>query len=397
MIKLKKRYRINYKNLAIALLTVFAIVLVAGLGIKKITSLFTKEKDPIVEKPKEEPQHDPKEDEITSFSFINVGDLLYHSTFIKDTSVENFAKNYQYVKKWFNDTDLVMGNYETTTNPNREYSGYPNFNTPANALVAIKDAGFDILNTNNNHTLDTGIQGVKTTLENARENGLLTVGTQLENEPRRLDVEVNKIKVGILSYSYGYNGIDAWVDEEDKATYLNYIDETKMEREIKESNTLNDFTLINIHWGDEYHTKPNDFQVDLAHKMSEWGADVILGSHPHVIQTAEKINNTYVIYSHGNFVSDQRLESLDDIETERGLITEIIFEKNHTQDIKDITSFKNYPTWVRKYNSNPYYYNVIPTGMFLNGEIDLDLGSDSIRRIELADQVIKERIQIQEP
>lgn len=383
--------RLKPQGIIILLGVILSLTVMGAFAIKTLKS---KAKKPTVQE-KPDDQEEPKDevtDDITEVSFVNVGDLLYHDSFLLDQSVDSFKENYKFVKDWFKGTDLVMGNYETTTNPNRNYSGYPSFNTPISALTAIKDAGFDVLNTNNNHTLDTGLEGVKTTLESARQEGLKTVGTQFEDEPRRLDIEVKGIKFGILSYSYGYNGLDANLSSYEKETFINKIDEEKMEKEIKESHEVNDFTLINIHWGEEYAISPNSTQKNLAQKMSDWGADVILGSHPHVIQTFEKISDTYVIYSHGNFVSNQRLETMDDIETERGLITEIVFQKNMSDNTKTIQSVDTYPTWVNKYGDGPYYFNVIPTHLYLDGKIDIELSEDAKDRIQKAHDSVNARM-----
>lgn len=384
-----KRKNLKLKNWVKSSLVVI-LILGLSFGSYKVLNNLKQNDDPV------DHVEEPQEDKFVTINFINVGDLLMHAPFVRNANHEYYAENYMYVTDRFKKADIVMANYETTTNPNRPGSGYPVFNAPPILLHSLKKLGFDVINTNNNHSLDTGIEGLKSTITEARNAGLRTVGTQLENEARRLDLRKEGIKIGILSYSYGYNGIDVNLSQEEKDTYLNYIDEEKMEREIKESNALNDFTFVNMHWGYEYHTKENEMQTELAKKLAEWGVDIVFGTHPHVVQGAEKIGDTYVMYSHGNFISDQRLETLDDVETERSYISEATLEKNLTTGEAKVIDVSIDPTWVYKYRlNNDSQYRVLPTRMYLNGEIDLHLDSGLLQRLKDTDRIISERVRFE--
>lgn len=335
----------------------------------------------------------PQEPFITSVDFLTMGDLLYHSTFLQDQSVDAFYEGFKHMDSYFEEADFVLANYETTTNPKRKYSGYPMFNTPPNAMKAIKKSGINILNTNNNHTLDTGLEGVISTLETIRAENIMTVGTQLPEEPKRLDISKNGIKIGLVSFSYGYNGLESRITQDELDTYLSKINDAEIEKAITDSNQVNDFTLVIVHWGTEYQVDPTTMQKKLANNMSEWGADVIIGAHPHVVQPVEMINDTLVIYSLGNYVSDQRLESIKKIETERGLVVGFTLEKNLTEGTKQIKNKNAIPTWVyKRKNNNKTYYEVIPAKDFIDGKINLNLSADYQLRIKQTYEVISDRV-----
>ena len=365
--------------LVLALITTVWATIVIVKPDRKIEATYTKEFDTEL---------------VTSVDILTLGDLLYHRTFLRDPSEEAFYEGFKYMDKYFQEADIVIGNYETTTNPKREYAGYPMFNTPPTAIKAIKKSGIDILNTNNNHSLDSGLEGLKSTLQHIRQEGIKTVGTQLPGEPKRIDLRENGIRIGLLSFNYGYNGLEGRLTKEEFDVYVTKIDETKIEQAIKESKDFgNDFTLVIMHWGNEYQTEPSSFQKNLAKKISDWGADVIIGSHPHVVQPTEMIGDTLVIYSMGNYVSDQRLESLNMIETERGLVAGFTLEKNHSKNETKITNKKAIPTWVYKRKvGHPVYYEVVPAQDYLDGKLNLKLSSDNSNRVKLTQDIIGNRV-----
>lgn len=335
-----------------------------------------------------------EDDLVTEVDVLTLGDLLYHRTFLRDSSEKAFYEGFKHMDNYFKAADIVIGNYETTTNPKREYAGYPMFNTPNTAIKAIAKSGINVLNTNNNHSIDTGLDGIISTLNNIRDEGILTVGTQLPGESKRLDMNLKGISVGIVSYSYGYNGLEGRLTKEELDTYVNKIDEDKIEKSIKDSIDYgNDFTLVVIHWGNEYQVEPNSFQKNLAKKMSGWGADVVIGGHPHVMQPTEMIDDTFVIYSLGNYVSDQRLETLDNIETERGAVIGFTLEKNHSTGEKKVTKKHAIPTWVYKRKvGNLVYYEVLPAQDFLDGKLNVNLGANNRERVALTQSIVSKRL-----
>ena len=242
---------------------------------------------------------------------IMVHDYQYNEAYDPATGEYNFMHNFQDVKKYFQGNDLVIGNLELTFGgPDRPYASFPCFNTPDSFLDAVKDAGFDLLTTANNHSMDTGKAGIIRTLDKLDEYGIEHFGTYRSQEERDtiLYKDVNGIRFAFLSYTYGTNGIP--VPEE----YLvNLIDEDQMVSDIKEARKHADVVVVMPHMGNEYETYPRDIFVEWADLMFEAGADIVLASHPHVLQKMEYRTidhgdgeqDGFIIYSLGNFISSQ--------------------------------------------------------------------------------------------
>jgi len=313
-----------------------------------------------------------------------VGDIMFHSTQVKaaydnETGTYDFKPVFEPIKKYIDSVDLAIANFETVTaGPEHGYRGYPTFNSPADTLDAIKYAGFDILSTANNHSLDKGKEGIIETIDNINNVGLISVGTYKEPTSDILIQNVNGINLAILSYTYGLNGLDSLLTEEELSYMVNLIDENKIKSDIERADTLEvDSTLVIIHWGNEYQREPSEHQINLANKMIEWGADIILGSHPHVIQKSEIINyngeDKYIIYSMGNFVSNQRRETLGNISnkkyTEDGVIVQLQLEKNLQDGNTIIKEVKHVPTWVNRYMvDGKLRYEIMPVEDYINAE-----------------------------
>ena len=371
------------KKSIFALLIVFVVVVgivVMGLKGKPQDSLDT---------PKGE--NPPQEERIETVSLLSVGDIMFHDSQIEKVDSQPsgyfFEDSMALIKPYAQAADVAIANYESTSTPSSNYRGYPTFNSPVETLDAIKVTGFDILSTINNHTLDSGKQGLIDTYDAIVERDMIPLGTRTSPDHESLKtIEKNGIKLGFLAYTYGYNGLDGALSAQEHDYMVNFMDSEKIEREIEASiGAGNDFTIVMMHWGNEYQTSPSDEQVQLAVKMVEWGADIILGSHPHVVQEEVILGDSYVIYSMGNFVSNQRLETLDDIETERGLMLEFVLEKNFTTNESSIKSVDYMPLWVNKYTrDNANYHEVIPTKDFLDGKISPFVPEGSLDRIQSA-------------
>ena len=378
------------------------ILLIIGLFLASIALLFTinqfknKEKENIVVD-NENKQEEVIEDDIREISLVAVGDIMYHGHQIvkvpSQPSGYDYYDNLKLTKPYFKEADIAIGNYETTSTTSRGWASYPQFNTPPESIDALKDAGIDILSTINNHTLDSGKQGLIDTYNNIKSRGIIPLGTRVsEDQASLINIERKGIKLGFLAYTYGYNGLDFNLTEAEHQYMANKIDEDKIKSEIEKSNNLdNDFTVVMIHWGTEYSPNPNDMQRELANKMVEWGADIILGSHPHVVQASEMINDSFVIYSMGNFLSDQRLESLNNIDTERGLMVDLTLEKNFTTNESRIKDKEFIPLWVNKYYyEDRYFYETIVAKDFLDNKVNPYTPEGSRERIQSAyDETLK--------
>ena len=388
----------NKRKRSIIVLSVVLVALIGVLMFVKADPLNIINKTPSVSTPTPKDEDDtPPVDRVETITLMSVGDFLYHRPQTLKVSSEpsgyDYYNNLQYVKPYLENADITFGNYETTSTLTRDFVGYPTFNTPPESIDALKDAGFDILNTVNNHTLDSGKQGLIDTYNNIRNRGIKVVGTKIEPGDSVQVVVRKGISVGFVGYTYGYNGLESRLTQEEHTYMGSLIDDERMKKEIEYSKANNDFTIVSMHWGNEYQVVPSTFQKELANKVVGWGADVILGTHPHVIQPGEKIGDSYVIYSMGNFISDQRLETLDKIETERGVMLEIELTKNFTTDETTVGKVTPHPTWVNKYiKEGRSYYEVIPTLDYLEGRIKPYTPAGSKDRIQSAHDVVTQRI-----
>lgn len=242
---------------------------------------------------------------------IMVHDYQYNEAYDPATGEYDFMHNFQDAKKYFEGYDLVMGNLELTFGgTDRPYASFPCFNTPDSFLDAVKDAGFNLLTTANNHSMDTGKAGVIRTLDKLDEYGIEHFGTYRSQQERDtiLYKDVNGIRFAFLSYTYGTNGIPVPED------YLvNIIDDDVMVSDIREARKNADVVVVMPHMGNEYETYPRDIFVEWADMMFEAGADIVLASHPHVLQKMEYrtidhgngAHDGFIIYSLGNFISSQ--------------------------------------------------------------------------------------------
>lgn len=310
----------------------------------------------------------------------------------------DFSNQFSYIKDYVKDSDLAITNYETTSDPNREYSGYPAFNTPANYLKNIKEAGFDVVTTANNHALDTDEEGVQTTIEAIKEAGLDFVGTKAKDSDKILYKEINGIKVAILAYTYGANGKEDLLNVRDEVSSLNYLNEENIKSDIEEAKKNSaDFIIVYPHWGIEYESYPTDETIKLAHEMVDWGADLVIGNHPHVVQPVEVYKSEdgregIIAYALGNFISKQSLEVSGDIRVEQALSIEVTLEKDKKSGKKKLSDMKLHPLWVgTNYDQYGASSKTYLCEDFLEGGSKYDLVDDNMRaRIQQAyDMTIK--------
>ena len=297
----------------------------------------------------------------TSARIMANGDLLYHDIIYisakKSDGTYDFHENFEYVKPWLKQADLVLGDFEGTVNKDHYLAGYPLFNAPGEVMDAIKDAGYQVLDLAHNHILDSQIEGVVSTADAIEKAGMTPIGVYT-HEPRDkapfVIKEVNGIKVALLAYSYGFNGIEQSISQEDYNRYLSDLDEDKMKAEIERAEKEADITIIMPQMGVEYQIEPTEEQKKLYHKMIDWGADIIFGGHPHVVEPAETVEKNgdkkLIIYSMGNFISNQRIETMQDVEnakwTERGVLMDVTIKKKSGKTT--IETAQAHPSWVSR-------------------------------------------------
>jgi len=289
-----------------------------------------------------------------------VGDIMMHdgqiwSGYDPNTDTFDYTHFFSEIKHVINSSDIAVANLETTFGGKElKYTGYPMFNSPDELAATIKDAGFDVLVTSNNHCLDRGEKGVLRTLKVIEDYGLYSVGTNAspESAEQILIREMNGVKISFLAYTYGTNGIPI---PKGKAHLVNLIEEERILEDIKKARGQSDVVVVYLHFGQEYKLTPSEQQRQLAQLLLENGADLILGSHPHVVQPGEWISveeggeqiKKYAAYSLGNFISAQRYPH-----TEEGLILQVTFEKDLEKDRVYTKEILEFPTFVDKFKEN---------------------------------------------
>ncbi|WP_100065526.1 CapA family protein [Miniphocaeibacter massiliensis] len=320
------------------------------------------------------------------------GDIMYHPWTFRDVKDSDgnydFSHFYQEMQDEIIKSDLMIGNFETTSTPSRKMSGFPMFNTPEKAIEDLKKSGFDILTTANNHCIDSGKVGIEDTIDAFDKNGIKHTGTWKKGENKKyLIEEVNNIKIGFLAYTESFNGVEGNLKQDEKSM-ISPLNEEEIKKDIETlKDKKADFIVIFPHWGVEYSTKPNDFQKELGHKMLDWGADVILGSHPHVIQPIEKVEKDgkekYIIYSMGNSISGQRERYSKNSNTEAGVFVNLNIEKKSSENEAVIKNIEISPTWVKEEkNEGKKILEVVPMNEYLeSGKLRSTVSSDNLNRI----------------
>ena len=350
----------------------------------------------------------------TSARIMANGDLLYHDIIYisakKSDGTYDFHENFEYVKPWLKQADLVIGDFEGTVNKDHYLAGYPLFNAPGEVMDAIKDAGYQVLDLAHNHILDSQIEGVVSTADAIEKAGMTPVGVythESRDKAPLLIKEVNGIKVAILAYSYGFNGIEQSISQEDYNRYLSDLDEDKMKAEIERAEKEADITIIMPQMGIEYQLEPTEEQKILYHKMIDWGADIIFGGHPHVVEPAETVekdgDKKLIIYSMGNFISNQRIETMQDEEnakwTERGVLMDVTIKKKAGKTI--IETAQAHPSWVNRTPKGTYspegyplylYQTYILEDFIEGGEYRSQLDEDTKERVDIAYKEMNEHV-----
>ncbi len=275
-----------------------------------------------------------------SSTLLVAGDAMCHMPQTYDALACGDGKTYdytacmQYVKPWIESADFSVCNLETVFRKDKACSGFPNFNTPSSFGAALKDAGFDMVTTANNHCMDQGYTGLCDTLDSLDEMGLLHIGTYRTQEEfdahmGTVMANVGGISVAFLDYTYGTNAIPVSTGRSfsvnlfntDYLTTLSEPDYDKLIRELEYAKSLKpDLIAVMIHWGTEYKTKENSYQDKLSDFLIAHGADLVLGGHSHVPQPMEYRRVTledgtaktgFVCFSLGNFVSAQNWDCAD--------------------------------------------------------------------------------------
>lgn len=256
-------------------------------------------------------EEEPKEKVYTA-NMIMVGDALIHSSVYNDaydkhTKSYDFTKQVSLIKPIVSKYDIAFYNQETILGGTElGLSNYPRFNSPYEVGDAMIDAGFNVVNLATNHTLDVGSKGVMNSCAYwAKHDDILTAGSYCSKEDQQTirTATKNNISYALLSYTESTNGIPVPKGQE----YLvNVYSDELAKKQIEEIRDKVDVLIVSMHWGEEYTHTPTNFEKEKAKYLASLGVDIIIGTHPHVVQPVEWIDNTLVFYSLGNFISAQR-------------------------------------------------------------------------------------------
>ncbi|WP_314590088.1 CapA family protein [Paenibacillus terrigena] len=331
----------------------------------------TQNPDDTVVQPDSSEEDQPVESYTKEAKLVAVGDVMMHmpqmpAYYNKSTGKYNFNPYFTQIKPILEQGDFVWANLETPiAGADLRYSGFPMFNAPPELASALKYAGFNIVTTANNHAMDRKEVGVIRTLQRLKEQGFVTKGTAAsEDEAKKLTIMTkNDIKMGILAYTYGTNGITLPRDKPYLVSHLSPLRIKDDIRALREAGA--DVVVIALHFGIEYQREPNSTQQQLTRSLIQAGADIILGSHPHVIQPLEQVKVTesdgsvrkgYIIYSMGNFISNMKDEY-----TDYGVIFSADIQKTFPSCKIEIRNVDTQLTWTQKTGKgNARKYVVLP-------------------------------------
>lgn len=286
------------------------ILIVITIGILLCKSIEKKDNNQKTEtKEKVTKQKDKK------LSLVMVGDVLIHESVYKDAlqgdNTYDFTKMFTEIKPTIQKYDLKYCNQESTIGGKElGISGYPAFNAPDEIGDAIIDTGFNLIGLANNHAFDKGEKAIKYSINYWKNKDVVTSGSyeSLEERNKIKIYEKNKVKYAFLSYTTSINGNNL---SQDQQYLVDVYDKEKVRKDVENIKDKVDVILVAMHWGDEYTNTPTNSQREIAQYLSSLGVNLIIGTHPHVVQPIEYVNDTLVIYSLGNFISNQLIISLN--------------------------------------------------------------------------------------
>ena len=308
---------------------------------------------------------------VKRITIVAVGDLMTHSPQFpaaRTATGYDFDHCFEPVAPQISAADLAMGNFETVLGgESLGYSGFPRFNAPDSYAEALIKAGFDVLTTANNHCLDQGVPALERTLDTMDRLGVAHTGTARTKAEAStiLMKDVEGVKVAIIAYTYSMNG---FTPPSDKPWMVNQLDKPAIVADIDQAESLGaDLVVVSMHNGIEYARQPSDGQQRLEHALIDAGADVVFGSHPHVIEPMETYEversdgtteTAFIIHSLGNFISNQR-----DRYSDAGVMVKLTFEKDLTYHTTQLTQAEYVPTWVDVTGDAGKKYRVLPVGV----------------------------------
>lgn len=352
-------------KIVLILLVLFVIVVIFNitsnwLKYHRITEQYIETLSSVEENTTNSDDNTQDADEDVTFNLTAIGDVMCHNTqymdaYNKDTGEYDFSYVFEDIEYYIKNSNITVANLETTfAGEERGYSNYPRFNSPDALAYNLKKLGVDVLSTAGNHSLDTGFDGLSRTIDVLNNADISHVGTYKTQEDRDtiLFKYVKGIKIAFLNYTYGTNGIAI---PSDKPYCVNLIDEDLIKSDIEKAKSQDaDIIVASMHWGTEYSTVSNSTQNELADFLFKNGVNIILGTHPHVLQQMEKRTVTledgttqdgFIIYSLGNFISGQNAEN-----TRTSIILDLQITK-HADDTVTIDNIDYIPIYMYRDSS----------------------------------------------
>ncbi len=307
------------------------------------------------------------------------GDMLLHQAVIdsgKTATGYDFSSIYRYFTPAVTAADYAVCNLEVTlAGAEQGYSGYPCFNSPDALATDLRNAGFDLALTANNHCYDMGSEGFHRTQQVLTQQGLAHLGTkESADDPNYRIVDCNGIRIGMVCYTYEsdtdaatkqVNGISLKDTDRPLLNSMDYGNLDLFYAELSESlyqmrQQNVDVTVAFLHWGDEYHTTQNATQEQIAQKLCDMGVDVIVGNHPHVLQPlalltsrADESKKTVCLYSTGNCVSNIRTSKTRPAHVEDGVLFTVKFVR-YSDGTVATEAVEALPLWVKIQGDSKY-------------------------------------------
>lgn len=258
-------------------------------------------------------------DSHVNLTLIAVGDNLIHGPIYRQANERSnnsgfdFRPAYQQIASYLAEADLALMNQETPLGGTElGLSSYPQFNSPQELGEQMIELGFNMFSHANNHVLDAGQRGFNNTIafwrRQSAEKPVIMAGIAADREDDRLQIlQVKDLKIALLAYTYGTNGLRL---PKSSSGIIKYLDDDLICQELDKAIAEANIVIVSVHWGQEYQANANNEQKRLAQLMADNGADIIIGSHPHVLQGVEMLSTpdgkqVPVFYSLGNFISAQ--------------------------------------------------------------------------------------------
>ena len=358
MARRKKRFKKNIIKFFLSIILVSLVSYISYAGYNHFFGNNNSSNDGNVIKNNNNNKKPEAKDEVYKLKLLATGDGLIHSVIYRSyykNGVYDFSNAVKYVKDIVKDYDIAYYNQETPTGDDSiAYSGYPMFYTPSAYVDAMQDVGFNTVSLASNHSLDKGEKGVLNTIKYFKTTNMLYNGMN-DSEKMRNNFtikEKNNITYTMLSYTTKTNGLST---PKGKEYLINIYDKEQVKKDIEAIRDKVDVLIVAMHWGIEYINMPNDEEKEIAEYLSSLGVDIIIGNHPHILQPITKIGNTIVMYSLGNFISNQYGGTNGDWNKLIGFMATLDITKTVTKDKNVKMTFDNLGGELifTKYNGNP--------------------------------------------